>query len=426
MYLECIRMLELDTCDLFEYFKPEELSHDLILEIARSIKRSLKKIPLDQQDFPIRVAALQTDPDSLQDIPYEERTQELCFIAKDLKESTLKYVPSKHLSEDECWNFSKRYRGKIGNIPCEFRNPGMMAAHAAFKQSNMRYVPKSERTYLFAQQMVDRHANCYPHFPEHLRDTALSYTALKPYSDNVGHVPPDVLDEEYCYLLVTITPSLLRNIPQQFRTPKVLQAAVNQNPAVIRSLHDTEITQPLADLAVTRNPRSLEDIPRKFKTYTMCRQVVRQAENMLFWVPKKYRDPDLCLDSARTGLKTLCHVPEPLRSEEICYLCVVADSSNIRDVPDASKSQRCCLAAVRQNVAHIQHVPDAFITLELCESFTPPTYAKYSEYIPEHLREAVKNAVDEQNFKMLEFLHSFPDESQTRYPLSSETEYTMT
>ena len=147
-------------------------------------------------------------------------------------------------------------------------------------------------------------------------------------------------------------------------------------------------------------------VPEEFKTPEVCLAAVQNDGEALEYVPEELKTPELCLIAVQKYRQALRHVPEKLKTAELCLLAVQSDvgGPGIAYVPEALQTEELCLLAIRNDCLAFQDIPEKLKTAEICEAAINKDWS-YSllAYVPAALRtEELCLAAVERNGKALE------------------------
>ena len=93
----------------------------------------------------------------------------------------------------------------------------------------------------------------------------------------------------------------------------------------------------MCDEAVACNPRMLWCIPDQYKTQKMCDKAVEAGPFRpcyLASVPDRFKTEEMCIKAVEAGLWLMYHVPGHLKMQEMCDKAVRDDHSSLQYVPD--------------------------------------------------------------------------------------------
>ena len=93
----------------------------------------------------------------------------------------------------------------------------------------------------------------------------------------------------------------------------------------------------MCDEAVACNPRMLWCIPDQYKTQKMCDKAVEAGPFCpcyLASVPDRFKTEEMCIKAVEAGLWLMYHVPGHLKMQEMCDKAVRDDHSSLQYVPD--------------------------------------------------------------------------------------------
>lgn len=196
---------------------------------------------------------------SLNDLPQNERTRELCEVAIQKDGNELRFVPlplrTVRLTRLACGNKAFAYRFAPAGVRADYE----LAVYALRRGG----IPVWER------------------IPEQIIDYPLCLTGVRGCGALLGIIPPRFKTFELCKLAFTQGGAEVGQVPEEF-------------------LADPEFWKDVA----------LKHVPDPYKSYPLCMQGVRRCGSYLQYVPDQHRDVILCSAAVAENTWACRFVPE--------------------------------------------------------------------------------------------------------------------
>ena len=241
---------------------------------------------------------VQQDGRSLQDIPEDERTPELCLEAVKQNGYALNYVPEDKRTPELC--------------------------REAVKQNvfALLYVPEDKLTPEFCLEVVKMDWHALECLPEDKRTPELCLEAVKQNGRALKFAPEDKRTPELCLEAVKQNGYLLEYVPEDKRTPELCLEAVKQNGRALKFVPEDKCTSELCLEAVKKDWHALQYVPADKRTPELYLEAVKKDWHALQYVPADKRTPELCLEAVKQDGVALQHVPEDLKEHIIQRMSV--------------------------------------------------------------------------------------------------------
>ena len=124
------------------------------------------------------------------------------------------------------------------------------------------------------------------------------------------------LTDQYLQKIKTQNLSL-RQVPERYRTPDILLAAISLNGAMIEYVFQDELTYEMCLIAVQNSNHSLGTIRRLFGeskiTLELCKKAIEYDGKSLQHVPIYFKTESLCMMAVRNNGRAIKYVPENMR-----------------------------------------------------------------------------------------------------------------
>lgn len=336
-YLALLRSGELSLEDIPEDDRTEEI---LISAIEQDIE-AIQHISDDMWTEDVWIAVLKKDGMMLKHMPEEYRDEAMCMAALQGNGLAIKYVPEEVLTEEMCCLAVKNQGMLLRKLPEKFCTKKVYMATVQQDGQNLQFVPKERR------------------------DNDICLGAVKQNGFGLFHVPEDQKTAELCRIAVENTGGTWSEVPNKFRTKELAFIALQTYPILIR------------------------DLPPSFLTKEACEMVVKKNAELLKYVPEGLRTKEICLLAIQQDPEMLAYVPNELLLDEFCSLALEKSAAVIKYVPLGLRTPAVCLAAVQLNGELLEFVPDKFRTREICQAAVKNTSLAL-QYVPEqHKRDII-------------------------------------
>ncbi len=210
-------------------------------------------------------------------------------------------------------------------------------------------------------EYIDENRCIYPNIEEFIQ---YFITDAAPFTQRLSELNPDE-KVRFCLEAVKQDGLALKYVPENLKTAKLCLAAVKSEGC------------------------ALSDVPKNLKTPRLCREAVKQNGGALEYVPEKLKTMKLCLDAI--GRKCVSDDPIDKKYHEIddtlSNMC-----SPFPWVPIKLLTAKFYFEAVKRNSQTLNWVRPGLMSLELCIEAVKH-FSKALEFVPEALKEEVKNAV---------------------------------
>jgi len=187
-----------------------------------------------------------------------------------------------------------------------------------------------------------------------MKDTPLpTVEDINPYT-NQKYTKKEIYD--FYLVLVKIDGLSLKNVPDEFKTPDLCSAAVNNSSLSLEFVPEHLKTKEICLNAVNKDGGALLFVPHVLKGELYLIAIQNGAS--LSDVPIDQRDEKISETAVRNHPYDLEFVPEDLKTKEICMLAVSNHGSLLEIVPEHLKTKEICLEAVNNDVNALEFVPD--------------------------------------------------------------------
>jgi hypothetical protein len=143
-------------------------------------------------------------------------------------------------------------------------------------------------------------------------------------------------------------------------------------------------------------------VPKKHLTPDFYLEAIRVYGPSICQVPVEFITPEMCLLAVER--RSFRYIPKELLTKEIALALVQRWAEDINLIPQEMITPELCLAAVQKSGAALASIPEAFKTFDICTAALERTEDEVLgdwdidiafKYVPESLKEQVRNAVDE-------------------------------
>jgi hypothetical protein len=202
----------------------------------------LEQVNPNIQDYDsIATIAVRNVSNTLQFVPEEMRTEQLCRRAVEKNGRALRHVPEKLRSREIC-NLAIQTRGLA-----------------------LEYVPEQFKTPEMCQQAVEDQSRALEFVPDKVRTPELYITAMgEDPSWVITNLPRKLQTPEFFELMITHHPRSLHAIPTEYITPEICEIAVEQSPQTIIDVPKSMQTLELWIKAVEYSPVLMRRVPLEF------------------------------------------------------------------------------------------------------------------------------------------------------------------
>jgi hypothetical protein len=321
------------------------------------------------------------DMDALGRIPPHLLTRWLCEEAARHSGWSLSRTPSEWISEDMALNAIRSgCRGRCGGFPLvmvpeHLRTPGVVGVAVEeflLSSSNigtnlwiaaLPVDPCHDQLYMLA---VRRCSMCYMAIPPEMRSRAMIMHMIQhdPFLC-LEHTPSDELVDLDYKMAVLHLPDSIRLIPEERRTPDLLQLAVSMDGLCLRHLSSDETTPELCLSAVRCDKNALRHVPPDMLSRDLYEAMVSCDGGALKLLPEDARSQHLCDIAVSRSPQAVKYVPSSLRSDSM-YLVAIQRGLSLCCVPPGDINRGLCAAAVHQSGWELKHVPAQWRTPSMC------------------------------------------------------------
>ena len=207
-------------------------------------------------------------------------------------------------------------------------------------------------------------------------------------NEHVGGYHITQLNHGRCLRLVQSNGNLLPQIPKQFRTNKVLCAAVKSSPKVIRQIPANEITSEMYEIARSKDPSLSGYNPNKIFTYgdylTMFRNKEIPLEMLIDRTPEENKQY-VCSEVAAHNIFLFHQIPEKFRTKKMFIKAIKAGIKNVQEcIPKEFMDQEMYEILSKESCIKLSEIPDEFLNTKIAETFLHLN-ACYMPKLPERL-----------------------------------------
>ena len=329
--------------DVIEAILPEMRTSDVYLAAVQADPRSIERVPKDAQTLEICEVATQSD------------SLLICYCAFQTEEMALRAIRD---------NVERKHHGSIFNDGVKY--DALLFVHI---------IVRTTRVYLAA---LNARCGCNMcDVPEVEQTPEFCMEAVRISGHNLSGVKPEVLSPELCEVAVRNAGRSLEHVPIDFRTEHLCDLAVRQDPYAIAYVPAELVTAELVSFVSHAVQRGLpllkwrEDL--QLTAVTICGFHIDCLTNRFDFRPSDSLSMRVLLAAVRQNglaLRFISSATQTLDSE--LQLLAVQQNGLALEFVDRHPISRertlpydVCLAAVRQNGLALQYVSLSAQTLEL-------------------------------------------------------------
>ena len=310
----------------------------------------------------------------------------------------------------------------LENVPEELRTPELCELAVNVNKKAIQYVPpKVLNYYKLCKIAVSYYGYFLSLIPEKLRIGELCDIAVSNDGLSLRYVPSKLRTEELCELAISKDARSIQYVPIKLRTEKLCKLAVSAIPGTIKYVPtDLKKYDEILDDTVSTNGKALIFIPEEFRTFNRSKVAVFNNGDALKAVPLKFRTPEICEVAINNGHFVLKYVPKELRTPAICKIAIDKNPFQLRDVPAPFRTVEMCKSVITKEPGLLDSVPTALKTVEMCK-FAFKKYASSRNTPPILLLRTVPNKILPEMIKFVfdynvtgkEILQSLDDKQTT-------------
>lgn len=375
------------------------LTYDICMNLVKKNGFEIEHVPNKFYDRKMCMEAVKNDGLSISHVSHIDR--EICMVAIENNFRSLSLIPMKHRTKELCQFAFEINTDSILYFPEELRTNEYI--EEAFNNNNDLYylLPEEKRTRkikrnsLYYNGMIIKHMKNSPN--------GLYRIALNTTPESIQYVPRGYLDQETCIKVVQRNGLLIKHIPSDLLTDKIVCAAINQNPEsilniplcfqkskminlaikrdgmMIKHFTNKNIPDNMYIKAVESNPFALEFIPNYLKTEILCKNAFEQEPLVLEFIPKDMlsiediliqfdKNPeiirfieqsqitkDMCL---RACEEYIMYIPEALLDHEIVRKSIDFSIENIVDIPSELISDELYIEILKNDASWLPFIED--------------------------------------------------------------------
>ena len=392
------------------------------IEGTPSLLRNYKRTPV------FVLAAVKRNPDVFMHIDAADQTAEICTealceyanfggpipqdiykaIRKDLRDSEAVQTCLADL-------FPRHYFQKIMKTPEKQTREIVLKVVNNFGE-RLECVREDLKTREVCMAAIEAHGCAYKFVPDELRTdpeicmaavqadlpldklppecitSEMAMTVVSECPWELEHVPDAIITEDMCRLACGVSACAYAHVPTRFRTPAVLEMAMEQRNNWLLLLEpDFQQTAEFCMQAVTKNPRALRHVKNEFRT------------------------PELLLEAVKAHSSSIGSIPRSKHTEELVNAALAKDPCDV--LKHIQQTPEICKRAVEDNIYCISYIKPEFITDELIEHVKQTLFGGLGNYyrltivrgIPERYftAEFCEKLVDiDDEFEVIRFLPS--------------------
>jgi hypothetical protein len=240
---------------------------------------------------------------ALQWVHPDKRTPELCYLAVKRDPRAIKYVPRED-TDFGAWHVAVATLIECGRslefIPEELRTREICEAFMSTNPLNFKHVPASYVTQEMANAAFERDQKVFEFIPMDLHTFAMWQKIAQRQRELLAVAPDHILDDPRFLDYIRDDPCTLRFFNRDnIRSAFLDVALASQNLTCLCFCPPERITHDVAIRLVKKNGSVLRFIPPALHSPELYRTAVTATGNALEYVPEDARTLDLCMLAAR-------------------------------------------------------------------------------------------------------------------------------
>lgn len=256
---------------------------------------------------------------SLEDVPAEDQTEEICLRAVELFPWDLKFVANQ--TDKICLEAVERN----GLVLKYVKNQTEEICLAAINENYCALGDVENKTEKICLAAVKRNGYALRYVPAHLQTEEICKEALE-YRNVLNHLANKT--KEICEYAFRCTSKALIYMPKEFITYEMCQKFISENMQYSLSEY-------------------FECIPEEFRTLELCLDAVRKNSFCLQYIPAKHKTYEVCLVAATKNIKS-CELIDDLKMRE----------EILREIEEDKKAVESIIGYIRNDYSLISKIQD--------------------------------------------------------------------
>ncbi len=250
------------------------------------------------------------------------------------------------LSQSDCDRYIKYYPSNLCKIPEKFRTLEMCVSAVKLNSLNLLLCPV---------EIVKK-------LPDDLKTPEIYKKIVEIDTEQISKIPDFInLDKaDLYYTAMKNRPWLnnLRNVPDEYKTDKICQLAVNDNGQSIQYVPNDKKTVAMCEKATKQSPDLIKFVPDSKKTAEMCKNAVVYQTDLFKYIPDSLKSQELFNDAVHQNSNVFAVIPDTFKTNKMCHDVVISQPKLFCFVPDNQKTVDMCIYAVREQPFNSKYVPD--------------------------------------------------------------------
>lgn len=323
-------------------FIPESFLSDreLLKELCKINPQILNVLKFDHCDYELSKVALASTEFTLECLPLNWRTREICYDA-----------------------YNKNYL-ELMRFPTEFIVLDLIkeAIHKCEKdevQSLLMLLHPDQYDDDLILYAVRKDEGAFNLVPYEKITTELVFK-IAPYIKKyelLHHIPDYVHSANLSHRLISCNPLLLYGIPSRFRTRNLCYEAISANGMALGAVPNTLKNDEIYKIAISNNGLALKHIPTPYRDNEIPLLAVQQNGEAIEFVPESIIDEVICRNAVMQNPHAIYHVPKKLQSNELFLIAIKKIPNVLKFIPVDMRTVEQCLIAVEKDKSLYNYVP---------------------------------------------------------------------
>lgn len=259
------------------------------IKALRGLQCSLQDIPEEERTQNVCRQAIRISAKDFYYVPEPLKSQELCALAMEKEPVMLFFLPL-HLQSISLYRQAVSKDGRlITSVPVGFRDEGMYLAAVRENGLSLEYIPSLEITPRIARAAVRSNGLALRHVPSHLVTKSLCDEAIR--CEPFGAALPYV--------------------PAAFRTKRMVLRVLRKMPLSLAHIPRDEQTEVARKTAVAVDGMAIQFIPMNAQSEEVCHKAL--ANNILCW---RYVNPNYLKSGILLSVRNQHHKKFPKNIED--------------------------------------------------------------------------------------------------------------
>ena len=195
---------------------------------------------------------------SLEGVPIEKMTTEICLEAVKNNSNDLKHVPLFLINERICYESVAKNYSNMSDVPDHLNSEGLCLESIRLSRGNsLQYISSIFKTYTICLTAVSNYSRSYAflYVPLVHKTPELCLIAVQRNVVMFEHVPDDKKTKEMCLAVVKMCGVMLYMVPEKLRSLEICKAAIHNDYHYKGDMHSN----------IHVYGHSLKDVPEEIK-----------------------------------------------------------------------------------------------------------------------------------------------------------------